>query len=54
LILITDNAIDLSKILIDVSDILLEQLHICGNEECDSDGHISALYYEATKKWLKI
>jgi len=52
LILITDNAIDLSKILIDVSDNSAGAitLFVGTVRDHDSDGHVSALYYEAYKK----
>lgn len=52
MILITDNAIDLSKILIDVSDNSAGAitLFVGTVRDRDSDGHISALYYEAYKK----
>ena len=52
MILITDNAIDLSKILIDVSDNSAGAitLFVGTVRDHDSDGHVSALYYEAYKK----
>jgi molybdopterin synthase catalytic subunit len=52
LILITDNAIDLSKILIDVSDNSAGAitLFVGTVRDHDSDDHVSALYYEAYKK----
>jgi molybdopterin synthase catalytic subunit len=52
LILITDNAIDLSKILIDVSDNSAGAitLFVGTVRDHDSGGHVSALYYEAYKK----
>jgi len=52
LILITDNAIDLSKILIDVSDNSAGAitLFVGTVRDHDSDGHVSALYYDAYKK----
>ena len=52
MILITDNAIDLSKILIDVSDNSAGAitLFVGTVRDRDSDGHVSALYYEAYKK----
>jgi molybdopterin synthase catalytic subunit len=52
LILITDNAIDLSKILIDVSDNSAGAitLFVGTVRDRDSNVHVSALYYEAYKK----
>ena len=52
MILITDNAIDLSKILIDVSDNSAGAitLFVGTVRDHDSGGHVSALYYEAYKK----
>jgi molybdopterin synthase catalytic subunit len=52
LILITDNAIDLSKILIDVRDNSAGAitLFVGTVRDHDSGGHVSALYYEAYKK----
>jgi molybdopterin synthase catalytic subunit len=52
LILITDNAIDLSKILIDVSDNSAGAitLFVGSVRDHDSRGHVSALFYEAYKK----
>ena len=52
MILITDNAIDLSKILIDVSDNSAGAitLFVGTVRDHDSQGNVSALYYEAYKK----
>lgn len=52
MILITDNAIDLSKILIDVSDNSAGAitLFVGSVRDHDSRGHVSALFYEAYKK----
>ena len=52
MILITDNTIDLNKILIDVSDNSAGAitLFVGTVRDRDSDGHISALYYEVYKK----
>ena len=52
MILITDNVIDLSKILIDVSDNSAGAitLFVGTVRDHDSEGHVSALYYEAYKK----
>ena len=52
MILITDNAIDLSKILIDVSDNSAGAitLFVGTVRDHDSRGHVSALFYEAYKK----
>ena len=52
MILITDNTIDLSKILIDVSDNSAGAitLFVGTVRDHDSGGHVSALYYEAYKK----
>ena len=52
MILITDNAIDLSKILTDVSDNSAGAitLFVGTVRDHDSGGHVSALYYEAYKK----
>ena len=52
MILITDNAIDLSKILIDVSDNSAGAitLFVGTVRDHNSRGHVSALFYEAYKK----
>ena len=52
MILITDNAIDLSKILIDIRDNSAGAitLFVGTVRDHDSDDHVSALYYEAYKK----
>ena len=52
MILITDNVIDLSKILIDVSDNSAGAitLFVGTVRDHNSRGHVSALFYEAYKK----
>jgi len=52
LIRITDNAIDLNKILIDISDNSAGAitLFVGTVRDHNSHGHVSALYYEAYKK----
>ena len=52
MILITDNAIDLSKILIDVSDNSAGAITLFVGTVRDHNprGHVSALFYEAYKK----